>query len=250
MPEINRVLVLPDLHFPFEDKRAWRAVLAYARDHKWDAVVLLGDIMDHDSISHWNKDNVRAIQNQLLAGDYAYGNQRLDELEEATPGADKVAIEGNHDHRPEVYVNKVPQLAGMIETDVCLRLSQRNWKYARFWSKGELLRIGNAYFAHGRVTSKYHAEKMANDYGVPIFTGHTHDRQYISKVLHGKDKTIAGESLGCLCRSDMPYLKGRPTKWQLAFSVFYFFPDGYFNHYVVDIFKNRFVSPEGKVYVG
>ncbi len=244
----RRVLVLPDLHVPFQDTRALRAVLDYAEDEDWWQVILLGDILDHNSISHFNVNNLRAVEGQSLAKDYVAGNAVLDQIEKATPGAHRVAIEGNHDYRPEVFVNRCPQLAGSIETPLQLRLKQRGWQWVPFWSKGDLYRIGNAYFMHGRKTNKYHAESNVTDYGVPIFYGHTHDVMEIPRVLQGKDKTLVGASLGCLCRYDLPWLHGRPTKWQHAVGTFWFQKNGNFNYCVSKIFNGRFVAPNGKVY--
>ena len=119
-----------------------------------------------------------------------------------------------------------------------------------YWSKGKLLKIGNAYFGHGRFVNKYHAAKHADHYGINFYYGHTHDMQSFPRVQHGNDKTLEAASLGCLCRYDQTYIKGAPTNWMQGFGVFHVFPDGYYNMFFVRIFKHRFVSPEGGVYCG
>ena len=82
--------------------------------------------------------------------------------------------------------------------------------------------------------------------GKVCITQNTHDVQEMPKSLRGADKAIVGQSMGCLCRYDQPYMRGRPSKWQQAFGVFHFRPDGFFNHYVVNIFDHGFISPEGE----
>jgi hypothetical protein len=44
-------------------------------------------------------------------------------------------------------------------------------------------------------------------------------------------------------------MRGAPDKWQQAFAVFEFLPDGNFTYNVVRIFKHRFIY-NGKVYEG
>ena len=91
---------------------------------------------------------------------------------------------------------------------------------------------------------------MVDYYGVNIFFGHNHDIQGFSKVNRGKNKTLVGQSLGCLCNYEQGYIQGNPTNWQQAFGIFYFFPNGHFTYYIPRIFNHKFISPEGKVYDG
>lgn len=219
-------------------------------DHRWDEVVYLGDFMDFDLISSHNKDNLRSVAGKQIRTEYNYGGQVLDRHRRAAPGAKFTLIEGNHDERIERYIDANPQLEGMLEMETGLQLRKRHIKWVRFWSKGEIHHIGKARFIHGLYTTQYHARKHAEAYGENIFYGHTHDIQCYSKELQGADKTIVGQSLGCLCRYDQKYMKGKPSKWQQGFGVFHFFPDGFFTYFVVRIFKHRFLSPEGKVYQG
>jgi predicted phosphodiesterase len=248
---IRNVLVLPDTHFPHEDRRTWRAVQKYIADHEWHEIVHLGDLGDFDQISKFQQDEPEAII-RSLGDDFAYINKKLDVLEKLAPKAKKTIIEGNHDFRVEQYILKMPVLRGVLDVPIQLHLKDRgkHWKWVPYWSLGKLHRIGNAYFGHGRFINKYHANKHVEYYGVPFYYGHTHDVQEMPKVLWGEDKTLAGSSLGCLCEYDQRYLKGTPTNWQQAIGVFRFRKDGFFNNYTIKIFKHQFVSPEGKEYSG
>lgn len=86
--------------------------------------------------------------------------------------------------------------------------------------------------------------------GKVIITQNTHDVQSHSKELWGDDKTIVGQSCGCLCKYDQPYIGTKPTRWQQAFVEMNFLPNGYFGYNVNRIFNHRFITPEGKVYKG
>lgn len=230
--------------------RTMRAVEQYMGDRQWDEIVYLGDFLDLDVISSHNKDNLRALESKRIKADYEYASDVLDWHATLAPKAKFTLIEGNHEERAERYVDANPALEGLMEVETGLQLLKRKINWVRFWSKGEVYQIGKARFIHGLYTTQYHARKHVENYGENVFYGHTHDVQTYSKELHGSDKTIVGQSLGCLCRYDQSYLKGKPTKWQQAFGVFYFFPDGFFQYFVVRIFKHRFVSPDGKVYQG
>lgn len=244
-----RVLVLPDIHLPFEDMRTLKAVQQYMGDHRWDEVVYLGDLMDWDFISSHNKDNLRSIEKRRIKQEYEYASDFLDFHKQLCPGAQFTLIEGNHDYRIEHYIDAHPDLEGYLEMEVGLQLINRKFNWVRFWSKGEIHKIGHAIFIHGRYTTQYHARKHVDSYGTNVFYGHTHDIQCISKELMGDNKTLVGQSLGCLCRYDQSYLQGRPSKWQQGFGVFEFFPDGFFQYNVIRIFKHRFRT-DGKTYQG
>ena len=247
--KIRNVLVIPDLQTPYHDIRSLAAVEAVMADAEWDEVIQLGDFMDHDSISHHNIGQLRKIEGKTLFADYAVGNAILDRWQKIARKAKITIIEGNHDFRPEKLVDAQPQLAGLVETEHGLNLRKRGIRYVRFWSEGQKYQIGNAYFIHGRYTNEHHAKKHVSRYGVNVFYGHLHDVQCYPLVLQGEDKTIVGQSMGCLCRYDQSWMQGLPSNWQQAWAEFNFFPDGFFNYYTTRIFKNRFVW-RGKVYQG
>jgi hypothetical protein len=64
----------------------------------------------------------------------------------------------------------------------------------------------------------------------------------------GRDKTLIGQSLGCLCLPQA-YMRGSPDKWQQAVGVFHFLDDGSFGYEVVRIINHRLIFG-GKVYQG
>lgn len=250
----TNVLVLPDIHYRAkpggEDKRALNALKQYASDHEWSHVIFLGDVMDHNSISSHSKGLLKSVEGETLLKDYNVANKDLDQIEQATQGAKKVVLEGNHDYRATVLADVQPQLSGLVEMEYGLQLSQRNWVYVPYWSTGKTYSLGKATFGHGRYTSKHHAYTHASKYGRNFYYGHLHDFQSYTMEREGDDLKYEAASLGCLCSYRQYWLKGRPTKWQQGFGVFRFQPNGNFNRYDVRIFNHRFISPEGKEYKG
>lgn len=227
------------------------AVEAYMADLQPDEIIYLGDLLDLNCISAHNLGNLRAVESTRLLKDFDAANAMLDRHAELTPLTKRrTYAEGNHEFRASRWVDANPQMEGIIDIEKNLRLKERGIKYYKSWSKGEVHRIGKAAFVHGIYTSTNHAKNHVDAYGENVFYGHVHDVQAHSKTTHGDNKTIIGQSLGCLCDYKQDYMKGHPSKWQQAFGVFNFFPDGFFNYYVVSIFKHRFISPEGWVYSG
>jgi predicted phosphodiesterase len=246
----KRVLVLPDLHIPDEDKKTLRAVERYMADHKWDKVIYLGDFMDLGVISSHNKNNLRGIAGQSLAKDYAAGNDVLDRHQKLCPGAEFVLLEGNHEFRVERYIDANPQMAGLCEVPLRLDLEHRGITWVPSWSEGTVHTEGKAGFHHGLYVGRNHARKHVEAVDYNLFYGHTHDVELAPKVFHGDNGTIVAQSLGCLCNYRQGYLLGKPTKWQQAVTTFHFRPDGFFNHFVTMIFDHAFISPEGVFYDG
>ena len=249
-----RWLVLPDMQVPYHDKRTLAAVMQYASEYRWDGCINLGDFLDFNEISRWEEGNARSNKTASLARSYEAGRAVLDNQLQAVRARNRsaryVLIEGNHDARIHAYLDKNPEAEGLVEVPVGLELAKRRVEWVPYWTEGTLFRLGNAYFAHGRATSKYHAASMLDKYGVCLYYGHTHDIQTYSKERWGDDKTLEAGSLGCLCRYDQGYLQGSPTSWQQAFAVFHVLPSGYYQRFVVRVFNHRFISPEGVEYHG
>ena len=247
---MKSVIILPDMHVPFHDRRVWRNVLRYiAGTGPHDEVVQLGDFLNLASISRHTKTNLRAIAETTITEEYRIGNQVLDQLQEVIQPETKITIlEGNHDFWVEKYLDEHPQLVGTLEIEKGLRLKERGINWVRFWRDGAYHKIGKAVFVHGLHLNKHHSCSMAMAYGNNIFYGHTHDVQCHSLTRQGEHNTIVGQSLGCLCEYDQKYMQGKPTKWQQAFAHFFFNPNGTFQYYVIRVFNGKFIGPNGKEY--
>lgn len=252
--DVYRVLCTPDAQVPYHDTVAESAVEQYAAENRYDEWVDLGDFLDLDFLSRHNIGKHRQNAGKLLKEHYAAGREVLDRrlkiLRANNPDAAMTLIEGNHDYRAEAFIDENPHLEGMIEVEAGLGLVDRDVRWIRFWRDGTLYQIGKAFYAHGRYISKYHAAKMVETYCENIFYGHVHDVMEFPKIMHGQDKVIVGQSLGCLCRYDQSYIKENPKNWQQAFAEFFFLPSGHFTYYVPRIIAGRFVAPNGKIYNG
>lgn len=251
---MKRLLVLPDLHIRpkdenGEDALSLRAVERYMAEQKWDEVLQLGDLMDFNSISSHNKDNLRSVAGATLTKDYDAANRILDRWQKFHSGPMTI-LEGNHDFRVERYIDAHPQLEGSLEVPVGLHLKSRGIKWIPSWSQGTVYTKGKANFIHGLYTNDHHAKSMVSNYGVNIFYGHLHDFQLYSKVMNGDNKTIVGQSLGCLCDYKQYWLRRRPNRWQQGFAEFHIFDNGTFQYFPIMIFNNKFTLQDGTVFDG
>lgn len=252
--DVYRVLVTPDAQVPYHDPVAMRAVELYAAERRYDEWIDLGDFMDLDFLSTHNVGKHRQNAGKLLKEHYAVGREILDRrlkvLRGNNPDAAMTILEGNHEFRAERFLDENPNLEGMLEVEEGLGLKERDIRWVRFWRDKTIYMVGKAGFCHGLYCTRYHAAKMVDAYCISIFYGHTHDVQEIPKAVHGRDKVIAGQSMGCLCRYDQSYIGGNPKNWQQAFGDFFFFASGHFTYYVPRIFRGKFIGPDGRVYSG
>lgn len=248
------LLALPDMHVPDHDSASLDAILQYASDQPFDEFIQLGDFLNLDSVSGHNPDATLIREGARIKDDLDAGNEVLDQIDEVLDSHGrkvvKTLIKGNHEWRLDRYIEKNPALFGQLSIEEGLHLRERGYNYVRSYPHGELYQVGHAHFFHGIFCSGNHAKRHVERYGVNIFYGHVHSVQTHSVQRHGKGSTIVGQSLGCLCEYNPPYMVGRPDDWQLAFAVFWFRPDGLFNYSVIRIFEGGFYAPNGKFYQG
>ena len=249
-------LVPPDTHLPEEDKQAVDALEQYAADEWWDGWCHLGDLLDNEAISEFSRDYPRKrVAAPTVQEQFDYANTWLDRhlaaVSTRNSSPKKVLVEGNHEFRTERYADRMPELQGLVDVERALRLKERGIEYVRFWSKGDLYKIGKLYLGHGVYTVQNHAAKHVREYGCNLLYGHCHDIQAAYVRRRGSNHPLMAQSVGCLCKYDQLYMRGRPMNWMLAFAVVMSFPDGSFQHQVVPIINGRFVGPtNGKVYKG
>jgi predicted phosphodiesterase len=248
---ITRILVLPDIHAPKEDKPSLKAALAFAADFKPNIVVQLGDLCDFFSLSRF--DVVRERDLVSLHDEIESANRCLDGIEKAVgPKCRKIFLEGNHDARPEKYRlnswdKSVQKIWGkrLGNFNDLYNLKERGWIWRDY---GEAYKIGHAHFTHGWFVNKYHAAKTVTKWFKTVFYGHTHTHQ-VHTVVGMDQLPVSAVSIGTLSRFDLDYLKGIPPDWVHMFAYIYMLPNGTFTAYTPTIINGRFVA-EGTLYDG
>lgn len=252
--DIYRVLIVPDTHVPNEDKRTLSAVEKFMGDHWFDEYLHLGDLMDFDMISKFNAEMLRKLETRRMLKDYEQANQLLDLhqgiIRRNNPDAKFTLLEGNHEFRVETLIDKSPQLEGLIEVEQQLKLKERGFEWVRSWSQSKLHKIGKLHFHHGEYASKYHANKMVENFGVNICYGHTHDSQSYEKVARGDGHPVKAWAMGHLADPNkLTYTRGKPNNWTQMIGVAEVRPDGNFTLIQLPIVGHSF-SFNGKIYKG
>lgn len=180
----SRVLIVPDSHWPFVSRRAWRLMLLAAlRVVKPDTIVILGDMGDFYAVSQHDKDPRRVSR---LAEELDSMRQALDELDSLPGVRRKVYCAGNHEWRQARFIAKAcPQLDGLVQRwEDYLHLSQRGYEYVPYKRIG---RVGNILVTHeagkgGIYAAKRTLDRVAAMGATDIAFGHTHQ---LSKVVFG-----------------------------------------------------------------
>jgi len=108
----NTEVFFSDVHFPFQDKRAWELTLKIVRKVKPELVWIGGDFVDFYAVSRWDKrpDRKLRLQEEI---DAAVGG--LKSLRKATGQAARIVWQvGNHEERFIKYLwGSAPELSGL-----------------------------------------------------------------------------------------------------------------------------------------
>jgi hypothetical protein len=239
MKSSKRIFLMPDTHFAPEgekngghDELALRTALKAIEVVRPDELIHIGDIGEWESVSPWQYKRQRRppLQYTLnaLDQDIFAVNQQLDRIDAVCKKAGvrkKTLLEGNHELWVTEMVSEMDLAADHYQLPKQLRLRQRGWAWHEY---GKYVKRGRLRLYHGgHYATIHHAYNHAVKLGASVAYGHTHDVQYVT--VPSADGPHLGVSLGCLCKLQKGFLKGRSTNWQHAFGVLYLQPNGDFN---------------------
>lgn len=248
-PPTLKVSVQPDTHAKFVDVPAFRSYLKFLRAFQPHGHVILGDFADCEGLSHWPADD---LEPRRIVPEMKQSRELLQKLVDATPNAVfRIFCEGNHENWISQAFTRMPELfEGLAELDIEISVSSllglKKFGYELF-PLNHLVQIGKAHFTHGLYTSSNHAAKHLNQLKANVYYGHLHDTQEHNST--SMDGPLEAASLGCLCKLDAKFLKGRPNNWVHSHGVFEFFPDGSYTFYKPKIINGR-MSYNGIVFDG
>lgn len=172
--KIERILIVPDTHAPYHDKRAWDIVMQVGRAIQPDTIVHLGDLADFYAVSAYSKSPLRTLS---LPDEVEICRSLRLQLDSLAPKR-KIFIEGNHEDRLRRYLtDKAPELFGLVNTDQLLQLSENDWE---FYPYREHAKIGKVYFTHDTGhAGKYATNRSLETYQHSVVVGHNHANQYL-----------------------------------------------------------------------
>lgn len=248
-PPSLKMVAQPDTHVKFINRTAYNAFLKFLTWYKSHVHMIMGDFADCEGITHWEPDN---LEPKRLVPEMKLARALLSETKAASPTTTFwMFLIGNHEDWIRQALNKMPELfEGLDELGIdvsvesLLGLNQMGFEV---FPLNHLVQIGKAHFTHGIYTSMHHAKKHLDVFKGNIYYGHLHDTQ--SNNQTSLDGNLESASLGCLCRLDAKFLKGKPNNWVNAFGIFEFFPDGSYTVVRPSIINGRF-SYGGVVFDG
>ena len=233
---IKSIIILPDVHLTESIPKDYLLVKAFIKDFKPDEIILLGDFMDIASLSAWDYDKKRIMEGRRFVKEVRRANNELDYLQKYSKKV--IYLEGNHEDRVNRYLDKNPEMEGMIEIPEQLGLKERKINWIKM---NGLYKKGTMYFTHGMYTNLHNAKKHLQTLGCNVCYGHQHGTQTAMQNMKMQRPHMA-YALGTLGDKAPSYMKNRPANWISQFGIFYWnTKTGGFNLYPVNIIKNKFL---------
>jgi len=209
----RKVALLSDIHAPEHDAGCLGACIAWLKDVKPDVVILMGDILELESMSGFSNGGLLGLEDEIGVGSWL-----LDKILEATPGASFVYLEGNHETRlPRWIARNAPQLDGAFTVQGKLRLEDRGIEWVP--EDEQPYSIGGLDVIHGHQDLSgwgpiYAARKFADLHGRPgrvVVYGHTHKHQTFDRPhSQGVSRAIG---LACMRTLKPGWTHGRTDAW-------------------------------------
>jgi predicted MPP superfamily phosphohydrolase len=219
----KKILIIPDCHFPYNDKKAWKLLLKAGKALKPDIIVTLGDFADFYAVSSHSKDPNRPNNLEYEVDSVKKALSQLDAL-----GAKrKVFIAGNHCDRLERYLmDKAPELFNVVKIPELLELKKNGWQYVPYKSD---VRIGKVFYTHDVGSAgKGAVFAAAATYQHNVVTGHNHRLAYIVEG-NATGQAHVSTTLGWLGDArgaDYMHRVKAARDWALGFGVGYIEPSG------------------------
>lgn len=112
-----KVFFVSDTHFPFEDKKAIKKVIALIKKEKPTHIVQAGDLLDMFSFSRYEKSINFTNPKSELAQGLTRAKKFWADVRKAAPRAKRYQLIGNHEDRLSKYIAKnAPELEGMVDS--------------------------------------------------------------------------------------------------------------------------------------
>lgn len=216
----GRYVVLSDLQWPFHDAKALRAVLQFVRDLKPAGVLNVGDELDQDTVSRWNKSTAREYS-PVLRQDIRDLSAWTGHLRDALGDGPIHISRSNHGDRLQKYVTQyAPALVGFEELEITNLLRYPELGVTYHWKPFEF--APGWMLAHGdegslsRIAGST-ALGLAKKWGKSVVCGHTHRAgiTHESTGVNANLRTLTGFEVGNLMSlKKAGYLKAQSANWQ------------------------------------
>ncbi len=213
MKTYNKVLILPDMHAPWVNWGAIEQAHKWAKSHKPDLVIQLGDITDQKIWSRWQKD----VDDASPSDEFLAAEKCLKKIHKMFPKM--IIIRGNHDTR---ILSKAVEagIPSSMFNDIDQVFDYPGWTWIPQNEKLVINTVrGRVLIVHGDEQGGTVAQK-SRILGMSVICGHTHKVSITyTTALKG---TIFGAELGCLMdvgSKAAKYAAGNPVGSSIGFGV-------------------------------
>lgn len=203
----SRILIISDLHFPYQDNKAITLALDYGKSKKVDCILINGDLIDMATISRHESD----WRNRSIAEEFDAVRMFLKSLRLNFPKAKIVFKHGNHDERWEKFLySKAPEIFDVHEfqLEVLLKLGElkiETVKDKRPIKMGKLTALHGHELAGGGAGGVNPSRATFLKTLDSVIVGHYHKTsQHTETSMNGE--VISVNSTGCLCGLNPLYM--------------------------------------------
>jgi predicted phosphodiesterase len=221
-----RIVVISDIQYPFHSVRALKNVIRMIGEVQPDEVVQIGDALDYPQPARWSKGTAAEFASGVVDDSEGFKRDFLAPLRAVYAGPVTV-LEGNHDLRPRVYLEKyAPALADSraFHLDVLCGFEEFGVELVQEFYEfhpGFVFTHGHLGFSLSRYAGGT-AINAAKRLGKSVVCGHTHRMGVIgeSAGYPGSEKTLWGFEVGHLMNvRQAEYTKHHAPNWQSGFGV-------------------------------
>jgi predicted phosphodiesterase len=165
------IVVIPDAHIPYHDRRAWAVVLEAVAHLRPTHVVIMGDFADCAALSQHERTTTggESFEDEITAV-----NEALDKLGTVAGDADVTYVEGNHEFRLPRYIANVAPAINLtsLQPQNLYRVLERGWRWVPYQ---QACRIGPVTFTHDLERAGANAIRQAlSDLRRSVVIGHLH----------------------------------------------------------------------------
>lgn len=216
----NKFVVLSDIHFPYNDDKALKAVYNFLSNTHVDTIILNGDILDFYDVSSFDKDpsRINSLQKEI---DMA--QKFFKKLRSLAPKARIIFVKGNHEDRIERYLRKHPELYSLDALKLPNLLNLDNY-VIEYKDKG--FKLGGLKIIHGDIVRKfsgYTARGELEKHDSSGICGHVH--RLSCYYYRTPERYLAWYESGCLCDLNPEYIN--EPNWQQGFLYGYVEKDSF-----------------------
>jgi predicted phosphodiesterase len=180
----QRILIIPDLHFPFTNLKALETVLRYVKTFQPNYVVQIGDLYDHYSFSKFRRSLELTTPEEEISFARKLATNMWKSVKKLASKAKCFQLLGNHDERlMKRVLDKLPELESLTQETLSSLYTFKG--VTTVFDSRDYVEIDGIVFTHGYMSGLGKHLKQINQ---SVVIGHSHQggvyfEQHKNKIL-------------------------------------------------------------------